>query len=86
MCINMLPMYESQMQQDSTIVTSADDRGWTLLHHDAMAGNFGVVRLLVQNGADISARTPDGRDAATLAREMGWPEVADFLKAPTELG
>ena len=32
---------------------SADPRGWTLLHLASQAGNLGVVRLLVERGADV---------------------------------
>ena len=56
-----------------------DERGWTMLHHEAIAGNFGVVKLLVQYGANANALTPDGRNAATLAQTIGWPEIASYL-------
>ena len=45
----------------------------------ALAGNFGVVKLLVRYGADVAALTPNGKDAATLAQSIGWPEIAAFL-------
>jgi uncharacterized protein YegJ (DUF2314 family) len=82
MCINMLPGIESQLRQNAAIASSKDNRGWTLLHFEALAGNFGVVRLLVKYGADPSAKTPDGRDASALARGIGWTEIADYLAGP----
>ena len=84
MCLNMLPMYEAQLRGDPDIMSSRDDRGWTLLHSDALAGNFALVRLLVQCGADVSALTTDGRDAAALARGIGWKEIADYLEGPAK--
>jgi len=80
MCVNMLPKIESQLQEDSSIATSTDERGWTLLHSEAMAGNFGVVKLLVRYRANIGAKTPNGKDAAELARGIGWDEIAAYLE------
>jgi hypothetical protein len=79
MCLNMLPKIEGQLQADSSIATATDGRGWTLLHSESLAGNLGVVRLLVRYGAPIGAQTPDGRDAAALARSIGWDELASYL-------
>lgn len=79
MCTNMLPKIESQLQEDSSIAISTDERGWTLLHNEAMAGNFGVVKLLVRYGANIDAKTPNGKNAAELARGVGWDEIAAYL-------
>ena len=79
MCVNILPKYEAQLKEDPAIATQVDERGWTLLHSDSLAGNLGVVRLMVRYGADIDAKTPDGRDAATLARNIGWEEIAAYL-------
>ncbi len=79
MCLNMLAKIEAQLQADPSITRSVDEGGWTLLHHEALAGNLGVVRLLVQYGADAKASTPDGKDAASLARAIGWEAIATYL-------
>jgi hypothetical protein len=79
MCINILPKYEAQLKDAPGIATQIDERGWTLLHSEALAGNPGMVKLMVRYGADVEARTPDGRNAATLARGIGWEEIADYL-------
>jgi len=80
MCISMLEEIEAQLQKDSSIAHSTDDQGWTLLHREALAGNFGVVQLLVRYGADIDARTPAGYLALDLARMIGWNEIANYLQ------
>lgn len=82
MCVNMVPKYDAQIQSDPAIATAIDERGWTLLQRESLAGNLGMVKLLVRHGADIAARTPDGRDAATLAQGIGWDEIATFLSNP----
>jgi len=38
-----------------------------------------MVRLLLQHGADVSARDYNGRDALTLARELGRQEIAALV-------
>jgi uncharacterized protein YegJ (DUF2314 family) len=86
MCLNMLPKYEAQLQEDPAIAAQIDERGWTLLHSDSLAGNLGVVRLMVRYGADIHARTPDGRDAAALAQNIGWDEIAAYLSNDAKTG
>ena len=79
MCTNMLGTIETQLKGDASIARSVDDTGWTLLQRDALAGNFGVVKLLVHYGADVGARTPAGHTAVDLARAIGWTEIAAYL-------
>lgn len=83
MCVNMLEKVEEQLQSNTAIMTDLDERGWPLLHSEALAGNLGIVKLLLKYGADPAAATPDGRTAADLASGIGWPEIADFLKSQT---
>jgi uncharacterized protein YegJ (DUF2314 family) len=79
MCVNMLEKFDEQLQGDPSLASSVDDRGWSLIHGEALAGNLGVIKLLVKHGADIHVKTPEGKDAATLARSIGWDEVAEYL-------
>jgi len=79
MCVNMIPKIEAQLHADRGIASSVGDDGWTLLQQEALAGNLGIVKLLVAFGADVSARSPNGYTAAELARKIGWTEIADFL-------
>ena len=79
MCINMLEQIEEQLKADSSIANSVAEDGWTLLHREALAGNLGVVKLLVGYGAEVARQTPGGRTAAELARGIGWPEIAEYL-------
>jgi uncharacterized protein YegJ (DUF2314 family) len=79
MCTNMLGKLEEQLQADPSFGLSPDDEGWTLLQREALAGNLGVVKVLVGHGADVTAKTPQGRTPSNLARGIGWPEIADYL-------
>jgi uncharacterized protein YegJ (DUF2314 family) len=80
MCVNMIPKIEAQLQADSSIATTIGGDGWTLLHHEALAGNLGVVKLLIAFGADPAARTPNGYTASDLARKIGWSEIAALIQ------
>ncbi|EDY19902.1 conserved hypothetical protein [Chthoniobacter flavus Ellin428] len=79
MCVNMLGKIEEQLKGDGSIARSTDHEGWTLLQREALAGNLGVVKLLVRYGADVTAKAGPGRTASELARGIGWSEIADFL-------
>lgn len=79
MCVNMLPKIEEQLRADASSAQSVDEAGWTLLQREALAGNLGVVQLLTEYGADVTALNPAGRSAADLARAIGWEEIAVYL-------
>ncbi|MCB1051588.1 MAG: DUF2314 domain-containing protein [Acidobacteria bacterium] len=80
MCTNVLPTVEKDLMHNSGLATQVDDKGWTRLHEEALAGNWGIVRLLVQFGAVIEARTPQGKTPADLALDIGWSEIANYLR------
>jgi uncharacterized protein YegJ (DUF2314 family) len=80
MCVNMIPKIQAQLQADPSIARTLDDEGWSLLHHEALAGNQGVVKLLIAFGADPAARTPGGYTASDLARKIGWSEIAALIQ------
>lgn len=77
---NMIPKIQAQLQADPDIARTIDDGGWSIVHHEALAGNLGVVKLLIEHGANPAARTPNGYTAADLARKIGWVEIAEFLE------
>ena len=54
---------------------------WTPLHHAARAGDAAMVRLLLENGADVSARCGLGETPLHHAAYWGHPEVAQELLA-----
>ncbi|HTX35369.1 MAG TPA: hypothetical protein VME43_10110 [Bryobacteraceae bacterium] len=45
-------------------------------------GNTEAVRLLLEHGADLAARHPDGRSLIEVARDGGWEEIARLLEGP----
>jgi uncharacterized protein YegJ (DUF2314 family) len=86
MCVNMLEKYGAQLRDDASIARDVldDETGFTLLHSEALAGNLGMVKLLVACGAEVRKKTKSGRTASELARGIGWPEIADYLDEQTK--
>jgi ankyrin repeat protein len=51
---------------------------------DAAAnGQEAIAHLLVEHGAQVDARTDDGKTPYDLASERGHRQVAEWLKAQT---
>ena len=65
--------------EDPSLATSADDRGWTELHHEALAGNLATAKVLLEAGADPAAVTDRGMTPLQLARSLGWKKVVALL-------
>lgn len=80
MCVNSIPKIQSQLEADPNLAKTVGEDGWTLLHHEALAGNLGVVKLLIAFGASVEARTPNGYTASDLAHKIGWPEIGALLQ------
>jgi ankyrin repeat protein len=59
-------------------VNKAGDLGYTPLHVACMTGNLEMVKLLVENGANLFAMS-EGDSPFTSARIAGHDQVCDFL-------
>lgn len=77
---NMGPKFDEGLRDQPDMVHFRDEAGWTLLQRDALAGNYQPVSLLLKHGADASLRTPSGKTALDLARQMQWPRVVELLE------
>lgn len=62
-----------------------DSDGWTALHHaaDSEDSKVDIVKLLVERGAPVEAKTDDGRTAVEIARRLNLYNagVVEFLRA-----
>jgi len=56
-----------------------DKNGSSLLHYSAIAGNFNIMKFLVENGADINSETSTGNTPLHFACINNNLEVANYL-------
>jgi uncharacterized protein YegJ (DUF2314 family) len=76
---NMAASLKEQLEKDPSLVTATDDRGWTLLHQEALAGSAPTVKVLLAAGADPNAVTNHGMTPLQLAKSLGWENVVALL-------
>lgn len=72
-----------EIKKKKAVVNAKDENGWTPLHEGARGGHLEVVKLLVENGADLSARTAgDGGTALWWAKQTHEQDhpVVKFLE------
>lgn len=76
---NSGPPFKEQLKADPSLASEPDELGWTLLHHQALAGSAATVKAILDAGAKPSPRTKDGKTPLALARALGWERVAALL-------
>jgi uncharacterized protein YegJ (DUF2314 family) len=83
---NMAASLKDQLAKDPTLVSAKDDRGWTFLHQEALAGSAATVKVLLAAGADPKAVTDHGMTPLQLAKALGWENVVAVLAAAESTG
>ena len=76
---NMEEKFAAFLDANRDEIQHQDESGWTLLHHEATAGNAAMVRILLEKGADRDLPNRNGDRALDLASAVGWPEVVQLL-------
>lgn len=77
---NMRDSITQALKQHPESIDALDENGWSLLHHDALAGNLAPVEILLSLGANAQLCTPDGDTALALAQRMDWPRIVAVLE------
>jgi prolyl 4-hydroxylase len=75
---------EREIQRKKSLVNSKDENGWTPLHEGIRSGHVEVVRLLVENGADVNATTyGNGGNALWWAKQTHQDDhpIIQFLES-----
>ncbi|MDF1665214.1 MAG: DUF2314 domain-containing protein [Planctomycetota bacterium] len=75
---NMGDSFKTFLEDDPELVSRVDERGWTLLHHQSLAGNKTIVDILLKSGADPRLKGTDGRSPIDLA--SAWPFIESTLR------
>lgn len=60
-------------------VTNQDQLGYTFLHRETIAGNSTSVEVLIASGADLNAKTIDGKTALDFAKQLNWEHLIPIL-------
>ncbi|MBW8685583.1 DUF2314 domain-containing protein [Chitinophaga rhizophila] len=80
MSINMKESLLNFLKEYPQEITFTDDKGYTMLHREAIAGNRTSVEVLLQQGADANHKTTDGKTALDFARQLQWDHVVTLLE------
>ncbi len=75
----MASSFKQSLAQDPSLVSAKDERGWTFLHQQALAGSTATVKVLLEAGADPNALTNHGMTPLQLAQSLGWDKVVALL-------
>lgn len=81
MSINMAASLKEQLAKDPSLLNSADEYGWTLLHQEALAGSAPTVKVLLDAGANRNAKNNLGMTPLQLAQSLRWDAVVALLSA-----
>eukprot|EP01036_Dinobryon_divergens_P031034 gene31034-40371_t len=82
-----LPSYSTGCYDDGIIVPLCQKTGWTALHRAAYNGHMTTVSLLLQQGADIQAKTNEGWTVLHEAAVNGHTAiVALILEQGADIG
>lgn len=63
----------------NSYITAVDIRGQTVLHAAAAGGNLGIVKLLIEEGADLGLRDKKGNSALSWAVQGGSMDIVQYL-------
>ncbi len=80
------PMAEGMVEKMLTFLNDkpeelclTDEKGYTLLHYEAVAGNAPIIEALLSLGVDTEAKTLRGDTAMDLAKKLRWDRVVKLL-------
>lgn len=77
---NMVSSLNEQLIKHPKMLHDKDNRGFTLLHQEALAGSAATVKVLLDRGADPHVKTDHGMTPLDLAESLGWENVAALLR------
>jgi uncharacterized protein YegJ (DUF2314 family) len=79
MSINMADQVRDYITENPDCLTSVDENGLTMLHHEAIAGNKTIVDILLEKGVDKNVKSNKGKTALDYAKELHWEYLIPVL-------
>merc|ERR1712188_89107 len=76
-------MVRALVEQDPTYTNVQPSGRWTALHQACYTGDAGMVKFLLDRGADVKVTTRDKQTPADVAVQQGHPNVKALLDAAT---
>ena len=62
-------------------VNQQNSGGYTPLHIATEKGHFDIVKMLVENGADLNGRGPSSMNPLSIAAKKGFTQIAEYYLA-----
>ena len=81
--VYILPASEAYNDSHNSYIDNIDlrdSKGITELHYAAYDGNITLVQSLLDRGASVNIKTPDGKTSLDLALLKGHHDVANILE------
>jgi prolyl 4-hydroxylase len=74
---------EAALKEKKELVNAKDINGWTPLHEGVRGGHIDVVKLLVEQGADVDMKTANGQGGTALwwAKRTLDDPIVEFLES-----
>ena len=79
MSVNMAEEWRDFFKENPEQITVTNEKGLTLLHREAIAGNKTSIEVLLELGADKTVKTIQGKTALDYAKIMNWEHLIDLL-------
>ncbi|MCK0203181.1 DUF2314 domain-containing protein [Ornithobacterium rhinotracheale] len=80
MSINMKEKLEEFINNYPNEISEMDEKGNTMLHREALAGNATVVEVLLKAGANKTIKNKAGQTPLDFAKKFNWEGVIQLLE------
>lgn len=74
--VSIKKLYDKDSKED---INAKGDKGWTLLHHAALANKADIVAFALTKGAQINAQAHDKSTPLIVASQVGAKQVVTLL-------
>jgi uncharacterized protein YegJ (DUF2314 family) len=76
---NMREKLVEFLNENPNAIKNFDEKGYSLLHKEAIAGNLTSVKVLIEAGSDKNIKTNQGETALDFAKKLNWAHIIPIL-------